>query len=42
MKSGEFIFIERAQIDTLLKARGLEQTGVVDTEEIRKAEKFFL
>ncbi len=39
VKAGGFIFIERAQVDKLLKAQGLEQTGIVDTEDMRESGK---
>jgi hypothetical protein len=39
MKAGGLVFIERAQVDKLLKAQGLEQTGVVDTEDMRESGK---
>ena len=39
IKKGKLIFIERAQLDKLLKAQGIEQTGVIDPNEVRESGK---
>ena len=41
IKNGGLIFVERSEIDKLLKAQGIEQTGIVDTESIKESGKVY-
>jgi len=37
MRRGELQFVERAEIDKILKAQGFEQTGIVDRETVKES-----
>lgn len=37
MSRGELQFIERAEVDKILKAQGFEQTGIVDRETVKES-----
>lgn len=39
MKKGDLRFVERSEIDKVLKAQGFEQTGIVDPETVKESGK---
>ena len=41
IKKGGLKFVERSEIDKLLKAQGIEQTGIIDPETIKESGKVF-
>ena len=39
MKKGDLRFVERSEIDKVIKAQGFEQTGIVDSETVKESGK---